>query len=75
MVKEVLISQLAHGTALFLKDASQVPVAIFLIQTFSDASGLTLNIEKWELLALKEFDSQTIVNVLVKDSFTLELLL
>ena len=51
--REIIISQLADDTTLFLKDASQVSVAIDIIKSFSNASGLCLNISKCELLALK----------------------
>ncbi len=44
--KYILISQLADDTTLFLKDKSQIPVAIELIKCFSKASGLKLNLDK-----------------------------
>lgn len=50
--KEMILSQLADDTTLFLKDLSQIPPSIDLMNTFSAASGLCLNINKCELLAL-----------------------
>lgn len=49
---EVIISQLADDTTLFLKDLSQIPLSLDLINTFSAASGLCLNMKKCELLAI-----------------------
>ncbi len=43
---ELIISQLADDTALFLKDSSQVSVALNILQVFTKASGLNLNIDK-----------------------------
>lgn len=48
--KQILISQLADDTTLFLKDASQIPLALSLIESFSRASGLCLNVNKCEFL-------------------------
>lgn len=42
---EVVISQLADDTVLFLKDASQIATAIEILEPFSKASGLCLNIK------------------------------
>uniref|UniRef100_A0A3P9LWP5 Reverse transcriptase domain-containing protein n=1 Tax=Oryzias latipes TaxID=8090 RepID=A0A3P9LWP5_ORYLA len=66
----VTISQLADDTTLFLKDHSQVPLAINLINNFSAASGLCLNIKKCELFALKHCDVLSICNIPVKESIT-----
>lgn len=68
--KEIIISQLDDDTTLFLKDASQVSVAIDIIKSFSNASGLCLNITKCELLALKICNVSSISNIPVKDSVT-----
>ena len=54
----------------FLRDASQIPITIDLIKTFSIASGLNLNLKKCELLALKNCDLPSICNIPVKDSIT-----
>jgi len=52
--RDIIISQLADDTTIFLKNASQIPVTIHVISQFSKASGLCLNINKCELLPLKE---------------------
>jgi len=52
--KEIKISQLADDTTLFLKDKSQISNAIKLVQTFSDASGLCLNLTKCEILPVHD---------------------
>lgn len=67
---EIIISQLADDTTLFLKDASQVSVATDVIKTFSNASGLCLNISKCELLTLKNCNAPSISNIPVKESVT-----
>lgn len=67
---KIIISQLADDTTLFLKDLSQIPSSVDLINTFSAASGLYLNINKCELLALKHCDIPSICNIPGKDSIT-----
>jgi len=37
----------------FLKDAGEIPLALKIIYTFSKASGLYLNINKCQLIFLK----------------------
>lgn len=44
--REIIISQLAHDTSLFLKNASQISVAINQPSVFSRASGLHRNLSK-----------------------------
>lgn len=68
--REIIISQLADDTTLFLKDASQVSIAISAIKIFSKASGLHLNINKCELLPLKNCNCTSISDIPVKDSVT-----
>ncbi len=51
---ELIISQLADDTALFLKDSPQVTVALNILQVFTKASGLNLNIDKCDLLPIKK---------------------
>jgi len=68
--RDIIISQLADDTTIFLKNASQIPVTIHVISQFSKASGLCLNINKCELLPLKECNIQTICNIPVKDEVT-----
>ena len=50
---EVIISQLADDTTLFLRDASQIPITIDLIKTFSIASGLHLKLKNVNCLLLR----------------------
>uniref|UniRef100_I3KX85 Reverse transcriptase domain-containing protein n=1 Tax=Oreochromis niloticus TaxID=8128 RepID=I3KX85_ORENI len=66
--REILISQLADDTALFLRDASQVSVAINNIQPFSKASGLSLNLHKCELLPVKSCSATSIHGIPVRNS-------
>ncbi len=68
--REILISQLADDTSLFLKNASQISVAINRISVFSRASGLHLNLSECELLPLKNCNSTSISNIPVKESVT-----
>ncbi len=51
---DIVVSQLADDTTLFLKNVKQVPKAIETIDLFSRASGLKLNLEKCELLAIHD---------------------
>lgn len=67
---ELIISQLADDTALFLRDISQIPIALTSLQSFSNASGLLLNINKCELLPIKKCASSSICNIPIKDSVT-----
>ncbi len=64
--REIKISQLADDTTLFLKDKNQIKNAIKLVQTFSDASGLQLNITKCEILPVHDSSEQTMFNIPVK---------
>jgi len=66
--KSVLISQLADDTTLFLKNVDQIQSAVKIIEIFSSASGLCLNLQKCELFALKSCHSRTICNIPVKDA-------
>lgn len=68
--REIVISQLADDTSLFLKNASQISVAVNRISVFSRASGLHLNFSKCELLPLKTCNSTSISNIPVKESVT-----
>uniref|UniRef100_A0A9J8BAW3 Reverse transcriptase domain-containing protein n=1 Tax=Cyprinus carpio carpio TaxID=630221 RepID=A0A9J8BAW3_CYPCA len=67
---EVVISQLADDTVLFLKDASQVAVALETLEPFSKASGLRLNINKCELLPVGHCLESLICNIPVRESIT-----
>lgn len=66
--KTIIISQLADDTTLFLRNSSQVPLAISLMELFSRASGLHLNLKKCELLAIKDCDVDSIANIPIKNS-------
>jgi hypothetical protein len=59
--------QLADDTTLFLRDRDQLPKAIELVEQFSSASGLKLNVSKGELLPLHECDYTSIDNVPIKN--------
>ncbi len=63
---EVVISQLADDTVLFLKDGSQV--AVETLEPFSKASGLRLNINKCELLPVGNCLESLICNIPVRES-------
>ncbi len=65
--REIKISQLADDTTLFLKDKNLIKNAIKLVQTFSDASGLQLNITKCEILPVHDSSEQTMFNIPVKE--------
>jgi len=67
---ELFISQLADDTALFLRDVSQIPIALTFLQSFYNASGLSLNINKCELLPIKRCAATSISNVPIKESVT-----
>ncbi len=62
------ISQLADDTTLFKKNVSFIPHAISFINTFSRASGLTLNLSKREILSLHTINDKYITNIPVKSS-------
>uniref|UniRef100_A0A669D202 Reverse transcriptase domain-containing protein n=1 Tax=Oreochromis niloticus TaxID=8128 RepID=A0A669D202_ORENI len=68
--KELVISQLADDTTLFLKNANQIPPALSVIRDFSEASGLCLNLKKCELLPIKDCPANTICNISVKQEVT-----
>lgn len=63
----MVISQLADDTTLFLRDAMQIPLAISVIKFFSKASGLHLNVQKCELLAIKNCNDSFIRGIPVKE--------
>ncbi len=65
---EVVISQLADDTVLFLKDASQVAVALETFEPFSKASGLRLNINKCKLLPVGNCLESLICNITASES-------
>lgn len=64
--KNLLISQFADDTTLFLKDAIQIPIVVDYIHQFSKASGLRLNIDKCETFARHDQPALSICNIAVK---------
>lgn len=68
--RELVITQLADDTTLFLKEESQIPIAIEAVAEFSRASGLYLNIKKCELMAIKECNTSILYSILVKDEIS-----
>jgi len=70
MGKEIIISQLADDTTLFLKNSDQIPLALNTIKQFSKASGLHLNEAKCELMPIKQFSVSSICNIQVKETIT-----
>ncbi len=66
---EFIISQLMTQHY-FLKDSSQVSVALNILQVFTKASGLNLNIDKYELLPIKNCCVSSICGVAVKNIVT-----
>ena len=66
--KQIGIGQLADDTVIFLKDQYQVDKAIQLIDLFSKASVLYLNLNKCELFAIHSSDLDSLCNIPVKTS-------
>ncbi len=60
------ISQLADDTCLFLKNKDQVPVILEALKLFSDASGLSVNNSKSEIMAVHSLDDAYISGIQVK---------
>lgn len=67
--RHLIVNQLADDT-LFLRDTSQIALALKLINSFSRASGLCLNINKCDLLAIKYCPLTFICEILVKTQVT-----
>lgn len=61
--QELVITQFTDDTTLFLQNENQIPVAIDVIRK---ASGLFLNINKCELLDIKECSKSTIHDIPIK---------
>lgn len=68
--QEIVISQLVDDTTLYLKDSSDISCALDITHVFSKASGLYLNVNKCELLAVKDSVTRSISNIPVKDTVT-----
>lgn len=64
--RELVITQLADDTTLFLQNENQIPIAIKVIEEFSKASGVYLNVKKCELMAVKECSVASYCNIPVK---------
>ncbi len=64
--RNIVISQFADDTTLFLKNERQIPKVLSSINIFSKASGLKLNIDKCEIFALHDQPALSICNILVK---------
>ncbi len=69
MGREVVVTQLADYTTLFLKDENQIS-ALDEINEFSEASGLCLNINKCELMSIKECSKSSICGIPIKNEVT-----
>lgn len=63
-----LISQLADDTCLFLKDEKQVPVILEALKTFSNASGLTVNRNKSQIMPIHSLEKGHIEGIEIKSS-------
>lgn len=64
--KVISLSQLADDTTLFLQARSQIDTAVKLIDKFSAASGLKLNLFKCELLPVKACNDAKVSGIPVK---------
>ncbi len=70
MGREIIITQLADDTTLFLKNSDQIPLALNTIKLFSNASGLLLNVHTCELMPVKQLSVSSICNIQVKETIT-----
>ena len=66
--KEIVISQLADDTTIFLQN--QVPIALKVIDDFSKASGLILNLNKCQLLPIRNCNENSIGSITVHNEVT-----
>ncbi len=62
----VVISQLADDTTVFMKQLTEVPKIMQAINTFSNASGLKLNLNKCELMPIHQCDLTEAYNIPIK---------
>lgn len=65
--KELIITQLADDTTLFLQNEHQISDAVEAVKEFSKASGLYLNLNKCELMAIKECSKSDIFNIPIRN--------
>ncbi len=66
---DIVISQLADDTTIFVQDRHQIPITIeknLKNKKFSKASGLTLNLNKCELFAIHDTTLKDICNIPIK---------
>uniref|UniRef100_A0A8C6M3H9 Reverse transcriptase domain-containing protein n=1 Tax=Nothobranchius furzeri TaxID=105023 RepID=A0A8C6M3H9_NOTFU len=68
--REVVISQLADDTTIFLKNANQVSIALKILDDFSKASGLILNLNKCQLLPINNCNDHSICNIAIQHEVT-----
>ncbi len=61
--REVKISQMADGTALFLRDKSQANTALNFISKFTKSLGLKLNLYKCDILFIHDSVDLSIENL------------
>lgn len=66
--REIRISQLADDTTLFLKNTNQVAGVLETIDSFTQASGLKLNIPKCEILCLYDSLETSANDIPIKDN-------
>lgn len=62
----VVISQLADDTTIFMKHLTETPKIIQAINTFSNASGLKLNLNKCELMPIHQSDLTEAYNIPIR---------
>uniref|UniRef100_A0A3B3D2N2 Reverse transcriptase domain-containing protein n=1 Tax=Oryzias melastigma TaxID=30732 RepID=A0A3B3D2N2_ORYME len=65
---EISISQLADDTTIFLNNLQDIPIILKTIDTFSKASGLKLNLNKCEILAIKPCTISNSYNIPIKST-------
>lgn len=68
MRQELSICQLADDTTIFLNNLDEITKILQIINTFSKASVLRLNIKKCEILPLKDCSSTSICNIPIKNN-------
>ena len=64
--RELIITQLADDTTLFLQNENQIAVIIEVIREFSKARGLYLSVNKYELMAIKSCSKSLLYNIPIK---------
>uniref|UniRef100_A0A1A8EWE2 Reverse transcriptase domain-containing protein n=1 Tax=Nothobranchius korthausae TaxID=1143690 RepID=A0A1A8EWE2_9TELE len=64
----VIISQLADDTTIFMKHLTETPKIIEALNMFSQASGLTLNLRKCELMPIHQSDLTEAYNIPIRST-------